>query len=34
MQAIRGGLRAVGVDCPDPNEDFFVGRAALRRETN
>lgn len=34
MQAIRGGLRAVGVDCPDPNEDFFVGRAALAREEN
>lgn len=31
LQAIRGGLRAVGVDCKDPNEDFFVGRAELAR---
>lgn len=31
MQVIRGGLRAVGVDCEDPNEDFFVGRAELAR---
>ncbi len=32
LQVIRGGLKAVGVDCPDPNEDFFVGRSALARQ--
>ena len=32
MMVIRGGLRAVGVDCKDPNEDFFVGRSVLARQ--
>ena len=32
MQVLRGGLRAVGVDCKDPNEDFFVGRSVLARQ--
>jgi 4-hydroxy-tetrahydrodipicolinate synthase len=29
MTAIRKGLRAVGVDCTDPDRDFFLGRAAV-----
>jgi len=32
MMAIRGGLKAVGVDCADANEDFYLGRSALARE--
>lgn len=28
MTAIRNGLRAVGVDCADPDSDFFAGRVA------
>lgn len=28
MTAIRNGLRAVGVDCADPDDDFFTGRSA------
>lgn len=32
LLVIRGGLAAVGVQCPDPDEDFFVGRSVLRRE--
>lgn len=32
LMVIRGGLRAVGVDCKDPNEDFFVGRSVLARQ--
>jgi 4-hydroxy-tetrahydrodipicolinate synthase len=32
MMAIRGGLRAVGIDCKDPNEDFYAGRAELARQ--
>lgn len=31
LQVIRGGLRAVGVDCKDPNEDFYLGRSVLAR---
>lgn len=30
MQAIRGGLRAVGVDCADPDEAFYAGRSARK----
>ncbi len=32
LMVIRGGLRAIGVDCKDPNEDFFVGRSELARQ--
>lgn len=32
LQVIRGGLRAVGVDCKDPNEDFYAGRSVLARQ--
>ena len=28
ISAIRNGLRAVGIDCSDPDDDFFVGRSA------
>lgn len=31
LMTIRGGMRAIGIDCKDPNEDFFVGRAAKAR---
>ena len=31
LMAIRGGLAAVGVQCPDPDEDFFLGRSVLAR---
>lgn len=31
LQMIRGGLAAVGVQCPDPDEDFFLGRANVAR---
>ena len=31
MQVIRGGLRAIGVTCSDPDEQFFTGRAARAR---
>ena len=31
LQMIRGGLMAVGVQCPDPDEDFFIGRANVAR---
>lgn len=30
MLAIRGGLRAVGVECADPDAEFFAGRTARR----
>ncbi|MBA3897822.1 MAG: dihydrodipicolinate synthase family protein [Sphingomonadaceae bacterium] len=32
LQVIRGGLAAVGVQCPDPDEDFFLGRSVLGRQ--
>ena len=28
MQAVRGGLAAVGVTCPDPDDNFFIGRSS------
>jgi len=31
LMVIRGGMRAIGIDCKDPNEDFFVGRSVLAR---
>lgn len=31
LQMIRGGLAAVGVQCADPDEDFFLGRANIAR---
>lgn len=31
LQMIRGGLAAVGVQCPDPDEDFFLGRSVVGR---
>jgi 4-hydroxy-tetrahydrodipicolinate synthase len=31
LQMIRGGLAAVGVQCPDPDEDFFIGRSNVSR---
>ncbi len=31
LTAIRGGLRAVGIECTDPNEEFYVGRSQLAR---
>lgn len=31
LMVIRGGLAAVGVQCPDPDEDFFLGRSVLAR---
>lgn len=30
MQAVRGGMRAAGVECQDPDEAFFLGRTARR----
>lgn len=30
MQAIRGGLGAIGVECTDPDDAFFAGRTARR----
>lgn len=33
MQLIRGGLRAVGVECPDPDDEFFTGRSAYGEGT-
>ena len=32
LQVIRGGLAAVGVQCADPDEDFFLGRSVLQRQ--
>jgi len=32
LQVIRGGLRAIGVDCPDSNDLFFLGRAEAARQ--
>lgn len=32
LQMIRGGLAAVGVQCPDPDEDFFLGRSVIARQ--
>lgn len=32
LAVIRGGLAAVGVQCPDPDEDFFAGRAVTARQ--
>lgn len=31
LMVIRGGMRAIGIDCKDSNEDFFVGRSVLAR---
>ena len=31
LQTIRGGMRAIGIDCPEPNESFFAGRSVLAR---
>lgn len=32
LQTIRQGLAAVGVACPDPDEDFFLGRSVVARQ--
>ncbi|MFN3388618.1 MAG: dihydrodipicolinate synthase family protein [Allosphingosinicella sp.] len=32
LAVIRGGLAAVGVQCPDPDEDFFLGRSVIARQ--
>jgi len=32
LMVIRGGLQAVGVQCPDPDEDFFLGRSVLKAQ--
>lgn len=31
QMVIRGGLAAVGVQCADPDEDFFLGRSVIAR---
>lgn len=32
LAVIRGGLAAVGVQCPDPDEEFFLGRSVVARQ--
>jgi len=32
LQVIRGGLAAVGVVCPDQDEDFFLGRSVIAQQ--
>ena len=29
LQVIRGGMRMIGIDCPDSNENFYLGRSVL-----
>ena len=32
LQVIRGGMRTIGIDCKDPNDDFYVGRSVKAQQ--